>query len=464
MFNAINQEKIEMVFRAFTEKSEEAKFNLAPVLTQWAENKKDIFELFGDSLTIEREFSGTLSDSQVDDLFDNFKDENDYVNYDTREFMSELTMEELKNNKCIENRDSNYYQDYKVGQKLSKYINNIIKNDRPDYREINGKSKSLKEFFSIQFSMFLQSLNFKGILVVSIDPLDYLTMSLNQANWHSCHDQNGCHKGGILSYMTDSCSIVVYVKSKSDVEYDVNDIKFTHNSKKWRQMAYLDINTLSAVFSRQYPSDNENAAKIAREVVANQYSKFMGIESKHTITRNMRRIRGMVKDNTDNALHYNDILFIDREYTRLKMAEGGENPNITIGNMPLCPMCGERHLDTRNSLLCNRCRNAFKVCPDCGERVYENEGTMHRHDGNWYCESCFNNNFARCPECGDYERISEGQMLNGIFICRSCLRRLYTTCNDCGTYVRNNLVINYQRHDYCVTCYDRIAIEEEVSA
>ena len=247
--------------------------------------------------------------------------------------------------------------------------------------------------------------------------------------------------------MTDSCSIVAYVKSNNDVEYDVNSIEFIHNSKKWRQMAYLDINTLSAVFSRQYPSDNENSAKVAREIIAGQYSKFLGIENKHTITRNMRRIRGMVKDNNDNALHYNDILFIDREYTRLKMVEGGQNPNIIIGNVPLCPMCGERHLDTRDSLLCNRCRGAYRLCPDCGERLYENEGTTHRHSGNWYCESCFNRNFARCPECGDYERINEGQMVNGTFICGSCLRRLYRVCDDCGVYIRNNLIINHQRHD-----------------
>jgi len=466
MLNVINQEKIETVFRAFTGKANtEEKFNLTPTLNQWAENKRDIFEFFGDKLTIEREFSGTLSDENINNSFEYFKDRNDYVNYDTREFMDDITAEELKNNKCIKDRDSDYYPNYKVGQKLSKYLNNIIDNDRPNYAEINDKPKSLKEYFSIKFSMFLQSMSFDGILVVSIDPLDYLTMSLNQANWNSCHDQNGCHKGGIISYMTDSCSIVTYVKSKNDVEYDVNYIQFSHNSKKWRQMAYLDINTLSAIFSRQYPSDNENSAKVSREIIANQFSKFLGIEAKYTITRNGRRIREMVKDCGDQALHYNDILNMDREYVRLKMSEGGENPHITIGNMPLCPMCGEKHLDNKRELLCKKCRGEFRICKDCGEIMYLNEGReIHRHDDEFYCESCFSKSFVRCVTCGNFERINNVQILNGEFVCEGCLNRYCTVCSDCGIHVRDSLIIRHQNHNYCVTCYDRIAIEEEMSA
>jgi uncharacterized protein YbaR (Trm112 family) len=461
MLNLINQEKIETVFRAFTE---ERNCNLLPLLNQWAENKKDIFEFFGGNLTLEREFSSSLPDREISELFCDFRYRNDNYGFVVDKFMSKLTPTELKNNKCIEERP--LMPNYKVNQKVSKYLNSIIE-DESDYEMINGKYKSKREYFSIMFSMFLQSLKFDGVLTISIDPLDYLTMSLNQANWHSCHSNDGCYQAGTLSYMTDKYSVIASVKSKSDVEYDINGIQFTHNSKKWRQVVYIDIDTFSAIFSRQYPADNENVSKIAREIIAKQFSKFFNIEEKWSILRNRDRIRNMIKDNIESPLHYNDILHIDREYTRIKMSEGGQNPNIIIGNIPYCPVCGEKYLDRSGSVLCKKCRKDYRICPDCGEILYINEGQnehYYRRNEEFYCNSCFQRDFIYCEECQEWERKEGSEIVNGKVVCRYCLRRKYTKCEDCGEYVKSLSIIEYNNHCYCITCYDKIAIEEEVSA
>jgi len=459
MLNAINQEKIETMFRAFTGKEQ---VNINPLISQWLKNKKDIFELFNDSLTIERKFSGSLSDDYIRQLFRSFISENDhYTSCSFDDLLRDLTVEEFKSNKCLKDRSN--MRNYIKNQKLSKYLTSLI-DDIPDYTQINGKTKTLREYFSIKFSMFLQQLKFEGILVMSIDPLDYLTMSLNKSDWRSCHRPSGEYRTGMLSYMTDSCSVIAYVKSENDVEYDFNDIKFMHNTKKWRQVVYIDINTLSAIFSRQYPSDNENAAKVARELMGNQFSNFVGIGDKYTITKNRNRIFAMMED-INNPFHYNDILNnIEREYVRLKMVEGGSNPNIIVGNIPVCPVCGDKNLDTSDELLCKKCRGAFHICADCGKILYHGEDESHYHNRNNYCNSCWEQNFVRCKECGDWERISNGVMLNENFVCNSCLGRYYIKCEDCGIYVKSHNKLDYDGYSYCVTCYDKIDIEEEMSA
>lgn len=456
MLNTINREKIETMFKAFINKEQ---LNLDPLLNQWTENKRDIFELFGNSLTLEKPFSGTLTDDEIRKEFRNFWGNNDhYTSYKADEFASELTAEEIKNNKCLEDRLN--YPKYIKNQKLSKYIMTLF-GDESSFIEINGKTKSKYEYFQIQFSMFLQSLKFEGIIVVSIDPLDYLTMSLNKNNWKSCHRPTGEYRGGMLSYMTDSCSVINYVKSVNDVEYEYDNYTFTHNSKKWRQVGYIDINTLSAIFSRQYPADNETSARAARELIGEQYSNFLGIENKYSITRNGKRIRAMVKDKMSNPLHYNDILCMDREYTRLKMAEGGQNPNIEIGNDPYCPECGEKFLNTSGRLTCNRCRSRKYTCPDCGKIICPDDGDKYLViDGDVYCKSCGETNFIHCEDCEEYKRKDKITNLDGKLICDRCLSRHYNKCHECGKLVKDNLIIDYNRYNYCITCYDAIVIEE----
>jgi len=460
MLNAIDQVKIKTLLSAFVGKET---LNIDPLLIQWSEGKKDIFDLLG-GLTIEKQFSGELTDDAVRQLFQQFRYENDYFGYHVNNFMSELTGEEIKSNKCIKHRS--YMEGYKIGQKLSKYLNTIIE-DVPNFREIKEKFKSKREYFSIKFSMFLQSLKFEGIMVISIDPLDYLTMSLNQAGWHSCHDQNGCHRAGMLAYMVDKHSVIMYVKSIKDVEYELNGVKFVHNSKKWRQVSYVDIDTLSTIFSRQYPADNENACKVAREMMSGQFSKFMGIEDKCTITDNNDRIYDMVKDydreSHEYILHYNDILNIRRRYFRLKMSQGGSDPNIVIGKVPYCPECGDRKLDYPSLLLCKKCRGDLHICPDCGEEI--NGRGNYGNDDHYYCNSCFSANFSQCRDCGEYVRLDSGRRLDsrsGRFICNSCIERDYIPCERCGDTIREtDSYTTIRGVNYCRVCYIEIRNESE---
>lgn len=82
-----------------------------------------------------------------------------------------------------------------------------------------------------EYSDLVSGLVRKMKFVISLNPLDYLTMS-NGVNWVSCHNisSGGC-MGGTLSYMLDKVSIITFVVENLDGE--IHKIP-----KVYRQMYY----------------------------------------------------------------------------------------------------------------------------------------------------------------------------------------------------------------------------------
>ena len=109
-----------------------------------------------------------------------------------------------------------------------------------DKRITNGMS--LTKFFAllgseelnVELSKMYQNKG-KAHLTISIDPNDYLTVSINSSGWRSCHNFiDGEWRNAGLSYMVDEVSMVSY-KSNGEVKYRINGENFNRNSKNWRQ-------------------------------------------------------------------------------------------------------------------------------------------------------------------------------------------------------------------------------------
>ncbi len=111
-----------------------------------------------------------------------------------------------------------------------------------------------------EYSDLVSDLTRKMWFIISLNPLDYLTMS-NGVSWHSCHNlgPSGCYKGGTLSYMLDKTSIITYVVSELG-----NPLHET--PKFYRQMFHYDNNLFMQ--NRLYPQGNDGATDL--------YEKFRG--------------------------------------------------------------------------------------------------------------------------------------------------------------------------------------------
>lgn len=257
-------------------------------LKDWAYAKYRFYKMFGNSLTLETTIE---------------------VEKDAREI--EIEMNEIK---------GKFPLYAPIFDKISSYAvkDNIINSDNINYRFYEDKrvksGMSFTKFISlynnkdldIEVSKIYQNKG-KAHLTISINPIDYLTVSINKSGWQSCHNLfDGCYRNGPLSYMIDRTSLVAY-RSNVNVEYLECGKKFEWNSKNWRQMIYVSEHNSAMVFSRQYPNENWQIAKAVRVLLENKVSEyFTNSANKWKVYNNVCDCDVEVEKD-EWALLYNDV-------------------------------------------------------------------------------------------------------------------------------------------------------------
>lgn len=229
---------------------------------------------------------------------------------------------------------------------------------------------------------------------MSIDPFDYLTMSLNTSGWSSCHSMHntslsytgtevGCYSAGIFSYMCDNVSLVGYKTNGQETDYKFNGSSFKAESKNWREMIFIHPTYNWFIASRQYPFNSETLSAELRKIVEDliedvpeqEESDSEATALKWVISRkeisNKEYIRNYgfegydcadvektenLHDNCEGheALHYNDMLHGWSYKMIYKNSIPKENlGNIVIGSFPTCPICGRHKLTLHKQPYCD---------------------------------------------------------------------------------------------------------------
>ena len=171
------------------------------------------------------------------------------------------------------------------GQKMSRVINKLLTyvgfNKLPDYN---------REF--AKYADALNPLQITRHTVLSVNPLDYLTMSFGNS-WASCHtidkenkrnmpnSYEGMYSSGTVSYMLDKPSMVFYTV---DASYNGND--FWNEPKINRQMFHWGEEKL--VQGRLYPQDNDGDNSVYtpyREIVQNIMSELFEFPNLWTVAK-----------------------------------------------------------------------------------------------------------------------------------------------------------------------------------
>lgn len=257
-------------------------------LRQWAYSKYRFYKLFGDKLTIEKDVEVSLTENEASTILKELGGKFPLYYY-TFERISPITIvEDTIKTETKGYINSRFWQDPRVKNNMSftKFIS-LFGNE-----ELN-----------IEVSKIYQN-NGKAHLTVSINPIDYLTVSINSSGWRSCHNFiDGEYRNAGLSYMLDETSIVAY-RSNGLVDYKIEGKKFNWNSKNWRQMIYISKDSSAMVFSRQYPNNNKELADSIRNLMEEQTSTFFGG------SRKWKKYNHFKKANLDvrgTSLLYNDV-------------------------------------------------------------------------------------------------------------------------------------------------------------
>lgn len=238
-------------------------------------------------------------------------------------------------------------------QKVSKIVNKIC-----TMYGFNKDENYNKEF--AKFSDAINPLSIKRHTVLSVHPVDYLTMSFGNS-WSSCHTidktnkrnmpnhYHGQYSGGTLSYMLDGTSAVFYTVDKS---YDGDKIEL--EPKINRNMFHIGNNKI--VQGRVYPQTSDNNGDIytdIRNIVQKVIADCMGRPNMWTLKRGCNECEKVVASRGVHYRDYENFSSCNVSYLKLDNDEIDEN-RIVVGHNPICPHCGQVHYNSE-AIECEDC-------------------------------------------------------------------------------------------------------------
>ena len=365
-----------------------------------------------------------------------------------------------------------------VGQKTSRVVNKLL--CYLGYDKLEGYQREFAKYADS-----LSPITIKRHTVLSVNPLDYLTMSFGNS-WASCHtidkankrgmpnNYSGCYSSGTISYMLDKVSMVFYT-----VDSAYNGNEYWNEPKINRQMFHYGEDKL--IQGRLYPQDNDGMSALYtqyRNVVQDLISTMFDFPNLwHTKKGTSAASQYIYSYGT----HYRD--YESYGNCTLSTRTGIENKAcIVVGHDPICVECGHGH-DVAESI---NCCNYGYICSDCGCRILDDEdliwvdgncycnecafwcdncesyhvGECHyvRHGsyGRYVCDECYNEDYAVCPHCGvpHYKQYMNYVRSSDTYVCDDCLS-LYTRCDDCENLVLGTEVYITKDGTFCEECYNR---------
>lgn len=230
-----------------------------------------------------------------------------------------------------------------VGMKTSRAFNRVC--------NIYGVDKlpAYNKMFA-EYADMVSGLNRKLKFYISLNPLDYLTMSFGKS-WSSCHtidktnqrgmpnSYSGMHCGGTMSYMLDRTSIITYMHTHATEDHE--------EGKLYRNMFHFNEGTL--VQGRIYPQGNDGVTdlyKIFRRFMQIELTQLLNLKADDWV----KRTSSCGYNVASYGVHYRDYDHFSGcnvSYPR-EMPSAASNV-VTVGHTRICPQCGHEVSDNYDS-------------------------------------------------------------------------------------------------------------------
>lgn len=213
----------------------------------------------------------------------------------------------------------------------------------------NGNTRTTYPYDKLfaEYSDMISGTKRKLKFFISVNPLDYLTMSFGNS-WSSCHSisKHGGWCGGCVSYMLDSSSIITY--AHTDVPESCEEGKIYRNMFHYKNGAVLQ--------SRIYPQDNDGKTNLYNEfwkTFTKEFSPLIGVSADSWNSK-----RGNYSNQIKSTgVHYPDYSHHQFMFYTTKEIDGANKTTIPIGHKRICTYCGKTTDDfTSSSTAHDNCR------------------------------------------------------------------------------------------------------------
>ena len=278
------------------------------------------------------------------------------------------------------------------------------------------------EAFRICQSQLLNQKTLSGKLVLSIHPLDYMTMSDNDYGWESCMSWQyyGGYRQGTVEMMNSPCVVVAYLDGERPMYlYTAGDERLPWSNKKWRSLFIVHDSLIASI--KDYPYANDDLTKMAFEMLRELAEKNCGwsYEENQCINHCRNEVKANGQDfdlvfTTDRM--YNDFgarhchyLCLASDFSVDEIDEDfyyARNYNETITELRFnysgvgqCMVCGstDDSFDDESCLACCDCQ-VLHWCEHCESYCSE----IHEVDGVYLCNDCYENATRQCDYCNEY--------------------------------------------------------------
>lgn len=496
-------------------------------LREWAKNKKGLYQLLGGQLKRSIPFCATkdkyLIRKEIVHLIDNTYNffRNDLWNllYDEEELLGiNLAKELISYDAILIPIENNTPVSYKIKYKapnakkmlqinegcspvkaLGKIVNYlwdnfpVIKNKYPDLL-------NKYEDFRQRHSLILNDKELKGNLVLSIHPLDFLTMSNNSLGWQSCMkwelsediNESGCYHAGTIEMMNSNNVICCYLESKIPYEFYKNEQTgevSLWNNKRWRNLFIVTPEIICS--GKAYPYQHEGMCHaILNELkdLAKKNKKWtysFGIEKYRDMKNisnmeDMNRVRRWMNSGNgkkhsiifDTSGMYNDFLNDGSNNYYCYRNKVKKEIIIRYSGKALCTCCGDQYIfnedryedcwddynerfgDITGFDICQDCLDVIPKCDNCGAVDTPDKENVRVIDNERICYKCFTYQYNKCPECGSvYHKSRVSNHRDYLYVAKEKNQEieneysgwgldvkfnLYNVCPDCTTKTINN--------------------------
>lgn len=306
------------------------------------------------------------------------------------------------------------------------------------YFDCFEENKEQFEALRLAHSLVFNDKYLRGNLCISIHPLDFMTMSDNASNWHSCMNwtEEGCYRIGSVEMMTSNNVVCCYLESEEPFVFNKKiETNNTWNNKKWRCLCYVTKDII--VSGKQYPYYSEPLAKSLVEEIQRLAGdnlhwgyEFNKVEPYRDMVHicgmtSMNRAKRFIREKTatkhniifDTKGMYNDMLndnYFNYWCVRNKVPH---TKVITYSGKAPCLCCNENQVieldsnweynskyDNVGALVCLPCKKKYS-CEVCGS--YALKKPLYNYKGKKYCKECLISSFMVCSCCGEIKKAKE---------------------------------------------------------
>ena len=299
--------------------------------------------------------------------------------------------------------DGKKYCAYKQKGKTMKFIQKLVM--AMQYPDLKGFEK-----WRNQISDVLTKKSFKANLVLSVHPLDFMSMSNNNCRWTSCVSwKTGIYASSVLEMLNSNNVILAYLESEKNFFVQGKKVP----NKSWRTLVYVTKDIICV--GKNYPFSSEVLSKKVLEEISLLVEKNLHWKYQYKNQPYFDLLSSIFDCNSDL-----------KEYCRFYNTKQTEHKIILYTKSFYNDLVEDKSL----TYYCNRnyvAKNKYirvsgdATCLICGQKLEYDEHRAYTPDGlgeSMLCSCCEQDYFCEC--CGKINQ-EKKYNLDGKEVCENCL-------------------------------------------